>query len=306
MERGPKIGLDSVYVAALVDGTDIVGGTPTYGTPVLLAGAASLKGNPNGSLFTDWADNGQYFVTNTRGNLQATLDLVDVDPIVLAAMLGQKRANGVTQEGALDQSPWYAMGFRVWIGGTEATAKIYEYFWYAKGKFTIPEQGADTKKETISAQHTILTAEFARLNYSSDAQISTHARSNATDVVAATITGWFTTPIISTAQSLTAVTVGVITGASGPKTITVPFAKSGETFSMATIDSSDITVSVVSTGALIAGASTYTYSAAGVAPTITIANANIAAVAYIVSVTADVKDTNGVNITPKSQLVTPA
>jgi hypothetical protein len=124
--------------------------------------------------------------------------------------------------------------------------------------------------------------------------------------VAATITGWFTTPIISTAQSLTAVTVGVITGATGAKTITIPFAKSGETFSMAPVDASDITVSVVSTGALLAGTSTFTYSVAGIAPTITIANTNIAGVAYLVSVTADVKDTNGVNITPKSQLVTPA
>jgi phi13 family phage major tail protein len=309
MEYGPKIGLDKVYVAALDDGTDLITGAPTYQTPVLLSGAASMKGNPNGTLITDWGDNGPYFVTNTRGNLQASLDLIDVDPVVLAQLLGQTRAGGITEEGSLDQSPWYAMGFRVWIGGTDTGSvdpadRIYEYFWYAKGKFTIPEQGADTKKETISPQHTVLTAEFARLNYNN--VLCTRSRTNATGVVSATISGWFTAPVISSGQSLTAVTVGTIVGASGAKTITVPFAKSAETFSLSPIADGDITVSVVSTGALIAGTSTYSYSAAGAAPTITIANTNIAAVAYLVSVTNDVKDSNGVHVTPKSQLVTPA
>jgi CRISPR/Cas system CMR-associated protein Cmr5 small subunit len=57
---------------------------------------------------------------------------------------------------------------------------------------------------------------------------------------------------------------------------------------------------------LIAGTTTITASVAGTAPTLILANTNLAAVAYLVSVTSDVKDTNGVSITPKSQLVTPA
>jgi hypothetical protein len=120
------------------------------------------------------------------------------------------------------------------------------------------------------------------------------------------LSGWFNQPVLSSGASLTAVTVGTITGASGAKTITIPFAKSGETFSMGVVNPSDVTVSVVSTGVLLAGNSTFTYSAAGISPTITIANANIAAVAYLVSVTADVVDSNHVRVTPKSQLVTPA
>jgi phi13 family phage major tail protein len=303
---GPRIGLDKVYVAELNASTDVLGGTPTWGTPVLLAGGSvKMTGNPNGNLITDWGDNGPFFVTNSRGNLQATLEVQDIDPAVLALLLGQTRANGITQEGALDQSPYYAMGFRVWIGGTDGSGnKIYQYYWYAKGKFAIPQQGAETKKATISPQHVTLSAEFVKLN--ANDVLCTSVRTNASDVAAATITNWFSGVVYAASQSSTAVTVGTITGSSSGKTITIPFAKSGETFSMAPIDASDITVSVVSTGLLLAGTSTFAYSVAGVAPTITISNTNIAAVSYLVSVTSDVQDSNGVHVTPKSALVTPA
>jgi len=75
---------------------------------------------------------------------------------------------------------------------------------------------------------------------------------------------------------------------------------------MGPVTSTDIIISVVSTGALIAGASTYAYSAAGTAPTITITNPNVAEVEYIVTVNSSVHDSNGVHVVQTSQLVTPA
>ena len=301
MEKGPKIGLDKVYVAALSadDGTI----APTWGTPQLLSGAAKLTGNPNGNLVTDWGDNGPFFVTNSRGNLQATLELIDVDPVVLAEILGQVRANGITQEGALDQSPWYALGFRVWIGGLEGADKIYEYFWYLKGKFTVPEQGAETKKDTISPQHTTLNAEFAKLNFND--VLSTHARSNGVGVAASTITNWFNAPVYESAFSATPVTLSSGAGVASTHKITLTFGKSGETFSLRQpTDPLEVSVVVDSTGLLIAGTTTFVPSAEGVAPTLEITNANITNVKYIVFVNG-LKDSNGVKVTPKSIAVTP-
>lgn len=304
MASAPKIGLDKVYVASLTtdDGTNV----PTYGTPVLLAGAAKMTGNPNGSLVTDWGDNGPYFTMNARGNLQATLDLIDADPSVLATMLGQTRSSGITQEGILDQAPYYALGFRVWIGGLDSSGnKIYEYFWYLKGKFAVPEQGAETKKETLSPQHTVLSAEFVKLAYND--VLCTHGRTDYS-LAAATASAWFNQPVYAATQSVSAVTVSSVAGSSSAHTITVTFGKgSSETFSLiAPTDDSTITVSVVSTGLLLAGAYTYTPSAAGTTPTIVIANANIGAVAYLVTVTNRVVDNNGVHVTAKSSLVTPS
>lgn len=302
MEKGPKIGLDKVYVAALSADDGSV--APSWGTPQLLAGAAKLTGNPNGNLITDWGDNGPFFVTNSRGNLQATLELIDVDPAVLASLLGQTRANGITQEGALDQAPWYALGFRVWIGGLEGSDKIYEYFWYLKGKFTIPEQGAETKKATISPQHTTLTAEFAKLQYND--VLSTHARTNGAGVAAATITNWFNAPVYSSAYSATEVTLSSAVGNASAHTITLTFDKSGETFALRQpATAQEVLVIVDSTGLLIAGATTFTPGAPGTAPTLVISNPNIAAVEYKVAVVS-LKDSNGVTVTPESLSVTPA
>ena len=302
MASAPKIGLDKVYVASLTADAGV--SAPTYGTPVALLGAVNMTGNPNGSLITDYGDNGAYWTQNSRGNLQATLELIDCDPSVMALMLGQTRANGKTEEKFTDQSPYYAMGYRVWIGDTVSGAKIYEYFWYLKGKFAIPEQGAETKKESISPQHVTMSAEFVRLNYND--VMTVHGRTDF-DLTAADASAWFSQPVYSSAQSLSAVTVGTIAGSYSGKTITIPFAKgSSETFSMNLPAAGDITVSVVSTGVLIAGTTTYVASVAGTAPTLILSNTNIAAVPYLVTVTSDVTDINGVHVTEKSQLVTPA
>jgi phi13 family phage major tail protein len=302
--QNPKIGLDMVYVAKMVEESDVLGGTPTWDASFPLPGAVLSKINPNGALITDWADNGPFFVTNSRGNLQLSLELTGISQTALAALLGNTVSNGLTSEDALAQSPWFGLMFRVWIGGLDSGGnKIFKYFSLPKGKFAIPEDGADTKKDSISPQHVTLSAEFARLEV--NGLISIHGRSDES-MTATAIAGWFTTPTWQLTQSLTAVTVGVITGSNSGKTITVPFAKSGETFSMVVPNVSDVSISVVSTGLLIAGTTTITASAAGIAPTLILANTNISAVSHLVSITAGVKDVNGVPVTPKTQLVTPA
>lgn len=292
----PKIGVDSVYVASLTTDTTLA---LSYGTPALLAGAAKVTGNPNGALVTDWGDNAAFYTVNARGNLQLSLELIDLDPAILAAVLGQTRANGITEEAFNNQSPYYAMGFRVWYGGTD-----YEYFWYLKGKFTIPEQGAETKKNTVSPQHTTLTAEFVKPTYTEN--VCVHGRTGYS-LATATASAWFSQPVYNSSQSLSAVTFASVAGSTSAKTITLTFSKgSSESFSLvAPLDDSQITVSVVSTGSVIAGTNTYTVSAAGTSPTVTIANSNISGVAYLVSVHG-LRDINGVAVTYASKLVTPA
>jgi phi13 family phage major tail protein len=303
---GPRIGASDVYVAALTAGTDTATVAPTYGTPVKLAGAAKITGNPNGALVTDWGDNGSFFVTNTRGALQISLELIDIDPAVLAAVLGQTYASGKVQESAFDQSPWYAIGFKVWIGGVDNSGnKIYEYFWYSKGKFTIPQQGASTKKATISPEHTVVTGEFAKLNYND--VLCMHARTDDTAVAAATITGWFTTPVYSAAQDTGALTITSAAGVISTKTFTVTFAKAGGgTTVIADASNSNMVISLGSTGAPIA-LTTFTPGAANVAPTVAVVtSATLTGVPYTVFVTANLHDANGVACVMKSVSCTPA
>ena len=136
--EAPRIGLDEVHIAKVIsdDANGIV-----YDTPIALKGAVNASVNPNSDVATDYGDNGVFFVTNNRGNTEMNLELIDVDPTVLAQMLGQRKVIGVTIETPLDQSPYFAVGFRVWIAGEKDGEKRYQYFWYAKGKFSVPETG---------------------------------------------------------------------------------------------------------------------------------------------------------------------
>jgi phi13 family phage major tail protein len=308
----PIIGVDAVYVAPLTAGTDTFLVAPSWGTVTRISsGVVKIAANPNGTVVTDWGDNGPFVVMNGRVNLQLTMELQDFDLDLKAAILGQTKANGITAEDSLDQAPYYAVGYRIWRGtsdpaSVDAGKLIYEYVWHLKGKATLPETSAETYKGTPAPQHTTISWEFARSNF--NGKLTTIARTNDTTVPAATITGWFTAPVYTTSASFTAVTVGTATGSISAKTFTIPFAKSGETFSIANgITSNDIQIMVVSTGLILAGTATYAVSAAGIAPTVIVTTpTTLTAVPYLVLVESSVKDNNGVAVTAKSQLVTPA
>lgn len=191
--EAPKIGLDQVHIARVLsdDENGIV-----YDTPIALKGAVNATVNPNSDVATDYADNGVFFVTNNRGNTEMNLELINVDPDTLALMLGQTKSAGITVETPLDQSPYFAVGFRVWIAGEKDGNKRYQYFWYAKGKFSVPETGGTTKKDSIEFGHDNLTAQFAQTVY--NGIICTHARSDDDTVSASVIANWFNAPVIST------------------------------------------------------------------------------------------------------------
>jgi phi13 family phage major tail protein len=286
MNEAPRIGLDEVHIARVIsdDANGIV-----YDTPIALKGAVNATVNPNSDVATDYGDNGVFFVTNNRGNTEMTLELIDVDSSVLALMLGQKKVNGITVEAPLDQSPYFAVGFRVWIAGEKDGEKRYQYFWYAKGKFSVPETGGSTKTESIEFGHINLTAQFAQTIY--NGIICTHARSDDDEVSSSVITNWFSAPVTSVASDDTALTV-VIAESSGKVTFTGTKA-SGEdfVFTSGSIDNG-ITIGVLdSSNNLLEG----TYTVNGNVITFTPASGT-PATAFV---TGGLKDNNGVGATPK-------
>lgn len=293
----PRIGLSSVVYALMTDEVN-----ETYGTIYPLAHAMDLTYDPASSLASLFTDDGLGFVAETTGEQTIGLGNADILPADYARLLGNTYANGGVAYNTLDQSPYVALGYKTLRTGKDGSNLVYDYTWLYKCKFKKPSFDAKTKGNAIEYQTIKLEGLVAKL---ANNDYMFKVRTDDATLPAATLAGFFSTVTLPT-TSLTAVTVGVIAGASGAKTITIPFAKSGETFLMQDGSDAQITVSVVSTGALLAGTNTFTKSVAGVAPTIIIANTSIAAVAYLVSVTSNVKDTNGISVTPKSQLVTPA
>ena len=296
-KENPVIGLDNVVIAELL--SDDVNGV-TYDTPIALKGAVNASVNPNSDVAVDYADNGPFFVMNNRGNTELTLELTNVDPAVQAKMLGQKRSGGITVETPMDSSPYFAMGFRVWVGGTDENGnKIYEYMWLAKGKFSVPESGAETKKESVSFQHKNMTAQFVATIFVPNGQdsgtICTHCRSDV-DTSSTVIANWFNAPVVSVASQANTITVTSAAQASDKLTITFA-ATTATTIAEATANANNITV-LNGDGEVIDG--TFAIGVSGnVAPTVVFTLADDSESVATVVIGAGVKDIYNVAVTPK-------
>ena len=296
--ENPKIGLSNVVIAELISDDGV--NPPVYGNAIPLVGAVQASVNPNSSVETDYADNVAFFVTGNRANTEMSLEMTNVAPATLAKMLGQERANGVTLEKPLDQAPYFALGFKVWIGGTDANGnKIFELFWYAKGKFSVPESGGTTKQDSIDFQHVSLTAQFVPTLYKPDGNsgvICAHARTDI-DTPTAIVNNWFNAPVISTNLDSGAVTVAI--ESSDANTITITGSKAGDgdcEFAEATVNADNIVI--ISGGSVVAGAFTVNENV------ITFVSASAMSGTVYVSVSNSVKDVNGVGVTPAIEELT--
>ena len=299
MNEAPKIGLDHVVIAkVLSDGPSGI----TYDTPIALKGAVNATVNPNSDVAVDYADNGPFFSASNRGNTELNLEMIDVDVDVLAMMLGQTKSNGVTLETVLDQSPDFALGFRVWLAGKDANGNNrYQYFWYAKGKFSVPETGGETKTESLNFGHISVTAQFTQTFFVPDGQeagtICTHIRTDDPTASASMLENWFDAPIISVSQSLSAVTV--FAELSADKLVLTGSKGSAESFTFAQSSAivGDTIIVTDDDGKSMAG--TLAFGGTATAPTITFTKADTEiGDITAVSVTSGLKDNNGVGVTP--------
>ena len=299
MNEAPKIGLDNVVIAKVL--SDTADGI-SFGEVKALKGAVNATVNPNSDVAVDFADNGPFFSASNRGNTELNLEMIDVDVDVLAEMLGQRKVNGITVETPLDQSSDYALGFRVWLAGKDANGNNrYQYFWYAKGKFSVPETGGETKTDSLNFGHISVTAQFVQTQFVPNGQetgtICTHIRTDDPSVPASVKANWFNAPVVQTASDNSELTVTV---AYANSKVTFTGAKdSGASFVFAkgsVIDGQTIGV-LDSNGALVEGEYAVGTTASA-RPTIVFtpsADAETPASAFC---TSGLKDSFGVGATP--------
>jgi phi13 family phage major tail protein len=303
----PAIGISGAVYAVLTESSDVIGGTPSYGAVKNLFPTAKLTVNPNGSVATDWGDDGPSFIATTTGKWQVSLEAQDVDPVAYAEITGQSRANGITIDGSLDTAPYVAFGYKQLLAGQNSGNAVYRYVWLFKGKFAKSSEGGDTKKDTISYQHMTLSAEFSKLTSSTTNNIRAVIRTDASDVSASIVSAWFNQPVVSNSVDLGAFTLTSGSGVISTKTFTLTFAKAGGgTTTVSDAGSSNVAIALASTGTLIALTS-FTPGSASTTPTLAVVtSATITGVAYTVFVTSMLHDGNGVAVVQKAVTVTPA
>ena len=299
MNEAPKIGLDNVVIAkVLSDSSEGI----SFGEVIALKGAVNATVNPNSDVAVDFADNGPFFSASNRGNTELNLEMIDVDVDVLAQLLGQRKVNGITVETPLDQSSDYALGFRVWLAGKDGSGNNrYQYFWYAKGKFSVPETGGETKTDSLNFGHISVTAQFVQTQFVPAGQetgtICTHIRTDDPSVPASVKANWFNAPVVQTASDDSELTVTV---AYANSKVTFTGAKdSGASFVFAkgsVIDGQTIGV-LDSNGALVEGEYAVGETASA-SPTIVFTPSADAETPASAFVTNGLKDSFGVGATP--------
>ena len=298
MDVRPKIGLSGLVLAeVLKDDKDGI----VYDTPFDIPGAVVATINPNSSVDTDYADDGAFFAQNNRGNTELSLEMIDITPENEAKMLGQKRVNGVIIETDLDQSPYFAFGAKVLMAGSDENGDaVYTYLWYSKGKFSVPESGGETKRDSITFGHKNLTAQFVKTQFVPDGQksgtIGAKVRTDDPDVPASLIENWFNAPVISVAQNTGAFTV---TAAGSNNTVILTGSKEGGanvSFGRASAKLGETIIVTDASGEFVKGS--IAFGGTATAPTITFTPAEGANAPASVTVTSGLKDNFGIGATP--------
>ena len=299
MESRPHIGLSGLVLAEVLsdDENGIV-----YDTPFSIPGAVVATINPNSSVETDYGDDGAFFAQNNRGNTELSLEMIDITPENEAKMLGQKRVNGVTIETDLDQAPYFAFGAKVLMAGSDARGDaVYTYLWYAKGKFSVPESGGETKRDSITFGHKNLTAQFVKTQFKPEGQksgtIGAKVRTDDPDAPASLIANWFNAPVISVAQNTGAFTVTAAGGSNN--TVILTGTKEGGanvSFGRASAKLGETIIVTDSSGEFVKG--TIAFGGTSTAPTITFTPAEGANAPASVTVTSGLKDNFGIGATP--------
>lgn len=302
-KENPAIGLDNVVIAKLLN--DATGTTPpTYDTPIHIPGVVTASVNPNSSVETDYGDNGAIFVVDNRGNMEVNLEFTGMDENTKSQILGQKKENGVVVETSQDQSPYWALGFRIWVGGLDDNGnKIYKFVWLAKGKFSVPESGGQTKGESIEFQHVSMVAQFVSTLFSPDGKggiFQTSIRTDDEDADATLLENWFNAPVLTTSVNKGAVTVSIAKG-DNDKEITITGTKTDGTmkFSLSSAKLGE-TIVVTSNGASVPGS----LSISSDGDVITFISNEDMSDEILVAVTNGLKDVNGVGVSPNVTSIT--
>ena len=174
------IGLRDLYRAPI---TVEESGEEKYGTPVRMAKAISAEMSVEVAEAILYADDGADEVVKEFVSGELTLNVNDLMPADLAAILGQTQDDDqVVYAGENDDPPYMAIGFRA-----KKANGMYKYIWLYKVKFAIPSENYTTKGDSIEFTTPEIVGQFIKR---SDGLWKAEHVALPTESVAA---AWFTT-----------------------------------------------------------------------------------------------------------------
>lgn len=259
----PRIGAQDFVYSLLTESSDVVGGTPSYGTIYSMPGTVKIGVKVNGKAETLFADDVARLIAETIGKIEIAIDMADILPADLARLLGHSYANGVMGATGVDQSPYVAVGFKLLRTGFDnsGSAPAYDYFWFYKGKFAKFDIDAATKADSIKWSNQSLVGQFSALianNY-----YKGQLRTDDPAVTTAAQAAFFTQVTMPTADT-TALTAVIAAGGTA-KTVTLTFSKASNSGAIAfSIPAATLTAiqTMVQMIKIVAGTTLCTFTAA--------------------------------------------
>lgn len=296
----PIIGAKDFVYALLNAGTDIAGGTPTYGAVKSLPGLRKVTVNPNASQAQLEGDDRVMYIAEQIGKIDVTAEFGDVVVAQFAELYGHAYANGAITKNVADVSPLVAIGYKV----TRSGSNVFTYKWLYCGQFMKMETSAETKGESLKFQTVSLKGIFRPLVSSGVYEL--RADTDDTEVAAAFLAGFFSTVVLASTADLGAFTLTSAAGVASTKTITITFGKAGGgSTTVRAPTAANLFIILDSTHALLVP-STVTPGVSSTTPTVVVVTTSLTAAAHTIVVTADVKDANGVACVAKSIAFTPS
>jgi len=199
MPEASQVGLDQFHYAELL--TDTSSGC-SYDTPVAITGIVAADAKANGSIETNYADDGPAENAVSVGRQEATLEFTNLPLSEKAWLLGHATTLGVVRKKTTDNPKYVAIGFR-----SLKSNGAYRYVWYLKGQFALPDTSYKTKADKTTFNNMKMMYVGLRRDYDNEYQLEVDDDDPA--VPASVIENWFNAvPItITEPDALTLVTV---------------------------------------------------------------------------------------------------
>ena len=180
-----QIGIRDFHVAVLNEGTDVVGGTPTYEAPVLIPGIITATASTERTSDSFYSDDSVEDTYSSFNQITVELEVSNLSIEERALLLGQKTNKGVAA-GNVDDAPNYvAIMFR-----SKKTNGSFRYVCMPKGKFTEPSESYASEGESVTAQ--TLTMTFTGIPLKSNGNYKIVADEEEKDIDTAFIDDFFT------------------------------------------------------------------------------------------------------------------
>lgn len=152
------VGLRDIHVAILLEDTATAA---KYQAPEKIGAAITANVNPNSSSATLFAEDGPLENASALGEIEVEIGVADLSNAIQAKLLGHTiGANGILMRKATDIAPYVAVGYR-----TLKSNGKYRYVWLTKGKFRVPEQAHETKRNDVNFQTPTIVGSFLKREF---------------------------------------------------------------------------------------------------------------------------------------------